>query len=78
MTDFPLLPGKRRLDVLGDVDGWLVLVTAALCLCGIVFIGSATRDDPVFHEQQALAVDCRRRRLEHGRVEPVAREDLSG
>ena len=61
MTDFPLLPGKRRLDVLGDVDGWLVLVTAALCLCGIVFIGSATHDDPVFHEQQArqaLFVAC--------------------
>ena len=61
MTDFPLSSGKRRLDVLGDVDGWLVLVTAALCLCGIVFIGSATRDDPVFHEQQArqaLFVAC--------------------
>lgn len=61
MSEFPLLPGKRRLDVLRDVDGWLVLTTAALCLCGLVFIGSATVDDPQFHGQQArqaLFVAC--------------------
>jgi rod shape determining protein RodA len=52
---------RSRLDVLREVDGWLVLVTAALCLCGLVFIGSATHDDPLFHAQQArqaLFVAC--------------------
>lgn len=52
---------RSRLDVLREVDGWLVLVTAALCLCGLVFIGSATSDDPLFHAQQArqaLFVAC--------------------
>ena len=44
---------KGRLDVLRSVDGWLVLAIAALCLCGIVFIGSATRDDVLFGQQQA-------------------------
>ena len=36
MSDWPFLK-KRRLDVLKDVDPWLVLVTAALCLCGAVY-----------------------------------------
>ena len=61
MNDWPFAVKKRRLDVLRDVDGWLVLVTAALCLCGLVFIGSATADDPQFANQQgrqALFVAC--------------------
>jgi rod shape determining protein RodA len=52
---------KRRLAVLANVDGRLVLVVAALCLCGLVFIGSATRDDVRFAGQQtrqALYVAC--------------------
>jgi len=60
MNDWPLLK-KRRLDVLRDVDGWLVLATAAACLCGLVFIGSATADDAVFAGQQtrqALFAAC--------------------
>ena len=39
---------ERRRQVLRNVDGWLVLAVAALCLTGIVFIGSATADDAVF------------------------------
>lgn len=61
MNDWSVTPQKRRLDVLRNVDGWLVLATAALCLCGLVFIGSATRDDAVFAGQQsrqALFVAC--------------------
>jgi rod shape determining protein RodA len=42
-----------RFAVLRHVDGWLVLCTAALALCGLVFIGSATRDDALFAAQQA-------------------------
>jgi rod shape determining protein RodA len=53
MNDWPFATKKRRLDVLQDVDGRLVLVTAALCLCGLVFIGSATRDDALFSGQQS-------------------------
>lgn len=52
---------KRRRDVLAAVDGWLVLAIAALCLCGLVFIGSATRDDVKFQNQQgrqALFLAC--------------------
>ena len=44
---------KGRLEVLRSVDGWLVLAIAALCLCGIVFLGSATRDDVLVGQQQA-------------------------
>ena len=43
---------ERRRQVLRNVDGWLVLAVAALCLTGIVFIGSATADDAVFGAQQ--------------------------
>ncbi|MBL9076534.1 MAG: FtsW/RodA/SpoVE family cell cycle protein [Planctomycetes bacterium] len=42
-----------RLAVLRRVDGWVVLCVAALALCGLAFIGSATRDDPQFGTQQA-------------------------
>jgi rod shape determining protein RodA len=51
----------KRLAVLRSVDGRLVLVTAALGLCGLVFIGSATSDDPKFGTQQgrqALFLAC--------------------
>ena len=49
----PGLPfGSRRLQVLRNVDGWLVLIVAALCLLGLLFIGSATSDDAVFAAQQ--------------------------
>lgn len=61
MSEWPFPAPKRRLDVLKDVDGRLVLATAALCLCGLVFIGSATRDDALFAGQQsrqALFVAC--------------------
>jgi rod shape determining protein RodA len=37
---------------LRNVDGWLVLTIAALCLAGLLFIGSATSDDAVFGAQQ--------------------------
>jgi rod shape determining protein RodA len=60
MNDWPFA-GKSRLDVLKNVDSWLVLLTAALCLCGLVFIGSATHDDVQFAGQQsrqALFVAC--------------------
>jgi rod shape determining protein RodA len=53
-------PGSR-LAVLRRLDGWLVLAIAALCLCGLVFIGSATSDDALFHAQQqrqSLFVAC--------------------
>lgn len=52
---------RQRLAVLREVDPWLVLCTCALLLCGIVFIGSATQDDPQFSNQpgrQALFVVC--------------------
>lgn len=52
---------RRRLDVLRHVDGWIVLAIAAVCLCGLVFIGSATRDDALFSAQQGrqgLFVAC--------------------
>ena len=52
MNDWAPL-GKRRLDVLRNVDGWLVLATVAACLCGLVFIGSATSDDALFAGQQS-------------------------
>jgi rod shape determining protein RodA len=61
MKDWPFSPPKSRLEVLKDVDGRLVLAAAALCLCGVVFIGSATRDDARFAGQQArqaLFVAC--------------------
>ena len=61
MTEWAHGLQKKRLDVLKDVDGWLVLAVAALCLCGLVFIGSATRDDAVFAAQQgrqALFLAC--------------------
>ncbi|MCK5940926.1 MAG: rod shape-determining protein RodA [Planctomycetes bacterium] len=43
---------ERRRRMLRNVDGWLVLTVAALCLIGLVFIGSATADDAVFGAQQ--------------------------
>ena len=52
---------RRRLQVLANVDGRLVLAIAALCLCGLVFVGSATMDDVQFQNQQsrqALFVAC--------------------
>ena len=42
----------RLRRVLQQVDGWLVLTVVALCLVGLVFIGSATADDAVFGAQQ--------------------------
>ena len=43
---------NRRRNVLENVDGWLVLAVLALCLVGVVFIGSATAEDAVFGAQQ--------------------------
>lgn len=45
-------PAERRRRVFEHLDGWLVLAVAALCLVGIVFIGSATADDAAFGAQQ--------------------------
>ena len=45
-------PSERWRRVFENLDGWLVLAVAALCLVGIVFIGSATADDAVFGTQQ--------------------------
>lgn len=42
-----------RLGVLADVPGWPVLCVAMLALCSLVFVGSATADDPQFSGQQA-------------------------
>lgn len=61
MSDWPFFTKKSRLEVLKNVDGWLVLAVAALCLTGLVFIGSATRDDAFFAGQQsrqALFLAC--------------------
>jgi rod shape determining protein RodA len=44
--------GVQRLQVLRNVDGWLVLAIAALCFAGLLFIGSATNDDALFAAQQ--------------------------
>jgi cell division protein FtsW (lipid II flippase) len=52
---------RRRIEVLQRVDGWLVLAIVGLCLCGLLFIGSATSDDALFEAQQgrqALFVAC--------------------
>jgi rod shape determining protein RodA len=51
----------KSLQVLRQVNWWLVLAMAFLCLCGLVFIGSATQDDLQFahqHGKQALFVCC--------------------
>lgn len=45
--------GPRRLRALRNIDGWLVLAIAAMCLCGLLFIGSATSDDAFFAAQQS-------------------------
>ncbi|MEO6594249.1 MAG: FtsW/RodA/SpoVE family cell cycle protein [Planctomycetota bacterium] len=61
MTDWTNVQQKRRLEVLRHVDPWLVLCTAALALCGLAFIGSATGDDALFATQQgrqALFLVC--------------------
>ena len=61
MIDLGVDYARRRLEVLRRVDGWLVLTLVALCLCGLLFIGSATSDDAVFAAQQgrqALFVAC--------------------
>jgi len=52
MVDSPEYVAQRRLRVLQNVDGWLVLTIAALCLVGLLFIGSATSDDALFAAQQ--------------------------
>ncbi len=52
MSDRSQLLANQRLRVLRNVDGWLVLIIAALCLAGLLFIGSATIDDAVFGAQQ--------------------------
>lgn len=52
---------QNRLGVLKNVDGWIVLCTLALSMCGLVFIGSATSDDALFAAQQGrqtLFVAC--------------------
>ena len=51
MTEMRDLAERRR-RVFENLDGWLVLAVAALCLVGIVFIGSATADDAAFGAQQ--------------------------
>ena len=43
---------QRRLQILRNVDGWLVLTIGSLCLMGLLFIGSATSDDALFAAQQ--------------------------
>ncbi len=43
----------NRLEVLANVPGGLVLCVAALALCSLVFVGSATADDLQFSNQQA-------------------------
>lgn len=43
---------QRRLQVLRNVDGWLVLTITSVCLMGLLFIGSATSDDALFAAQQ--------------------------
>ena len=61
MSDWAHGLQKRRFEVLANVDGRLVLAIAALCLCGLVFVGSATMDDVQFQNQQsrqALFVAC--------------------
>ncbi len=52
MSDRSQLLANQRLRVLRNVDGWLVVIIAALCLAGLLFIGSATIDDAVFGAQQ--------------------------
>jgi rod shape determining protein RodA len=57
------LAPRRQLAVLQRVDVWLVLAILLLCLCGLVFIGSATQDDPQFQDQQGrqalfLTIGC--------------------
>lgn len=52
MSDRSQLLASQRLRVLRNVDGWLVVIIAALCLAGLLFIGSATIDDAVFGAQQ--------------------------
>lgn len=42
----------RWVRLLRNVDAWLVLTILALCLAGLVFIGSATADDALFGAQQ--------------------------
>ncbi len=52
MSDFGHIVANHRLRVLRNIDGWLVLTVAALCLAGLLFIGSATSDDALFGAQQ--------------------------
>lgn len=52
MKDLSQVLANQRLRVLRNVDGWLVLIIAALCLAGLLFIGSATSDDAIFGAQQ--------------------------
>ena len=52
MIEFGQALAQRRLQVLRNLDGWLVLTISALCLAGLLFIGSATSDDALFGAQQ--------------------------
>lgn len=52
MTDIREMLEPQRFRVLRNVDGWLVLTIASLCLAGLLFIGSATSDDAIFAAQQ--------------------------
>jgi len=52
MIDLGSTLASRRLQVLRNIDGWLVLTIAALGLLGLLFIGSATSDDALFAAQQ--------------------------
>lgn len=47
------LASSNRMEVLANVPGWLVLCVAALALTSLVFVGSATADDPQFSGQQS-------------------------
>jgi rod shape determining protein RodA len=61
MSDWTVRGAGRRLEVLQRLDGWLLLGVASLCLSGLLFIGSATSDDSLFHAQQgrqSLFVVC--------------------
>lgn len=54
---------RDRLAVVRRIDGWLLLAILGLGWCGLLFIGSATQDDPQFDGQQGrqalfLLVGC--------------------
>ena len=49
MSDWTMRGPGRRLEVLQRLDSWLLLGIAALCVCGLLFIGSA-----IVYEEAAL------------------------